>query len=393
MSRSLMILGACLLLTAACGGGGGADPAAPPATPPLSGLTLGFTAMATGLVQPVAIVAAGDASDRIFLAEQRGTIRILSAGVLSTTPFLDIRSRVLAGGEQGLLGLAFSPGYAQNGRFYICYTRAPDGASVISRFTVSADADLALVSSEEILLTVPQPFANHNGGQLAFGPDGFLYIGLGDGGSGGDPPLDNAQNPAVLLGKLLRIDVDGVASGYAVPADNPFVADPAWQPEIWAAGLRNPWRFSFDRVTGDLFVADVGQETWEEVNVVPAGSGGGQNFEWNRREGAACYNPAVGCQSPPNATPPVAVYDHGQGCSVTGGYVFRGPGNPALQGVYLYGDFCSGAIWGLRPNGSGWDNQLLASSGVLISAFGEDEQGRLYLADYGSGRLLRIDQQ
>jgi len=392
MSRSLMILVVCLLLTAACGGGGGTDPAAPPATPPLTGLTLGFTAMATGLVQPVAIVAAGDASDRIFLAEQRGTVRILAAGVLSATPFLDIRSRVLAGGEQGLLGLAFSPDYARNGRFYICYTRSPDGASVISRFTVSAEADLALASSEEVLLTVPQPFANHNGGQLAFGPDGFLYIGLGDGGSGGDP-LDNAQNPAVLLGKLLRIDVDGVASGYAVPSDNPFVADPAWQPEIWAAGLRNPWRFSFDRATGDLFVADVGQETWEEVNFAPAGSGGGQNFEWNRREGEACYNPAVGCLSPPNATPPVAVYDHGQGCSVTGGYVFRGPGNPALQGVYLYGDFCSGAIWGLRPNGSGWDNQLLASSGVLISAFGEDEQGRLYLADYGSGRLLRIDQQ
>jgi len=379
-----------LLLVLACGGGGGSAP--PPAAPPPAPVGLAFTTVATGLTQPVAMAAAGDGSGRLFIAEQAGAVRVLAAGGLLAVPFLDISDRVLAGGEQGLLGLAFSPGYARNGWFYLCYTRSPDGASVISRFTVSNDPDLALAASEEVLLTVPQPFANHNGGQLAFGPDGYLYIGLGDGGSGGDP-FDNAQNPASLLGKLLRLDVDGGAPGYAIPPTNPFVADPAWRDEIWAAGLRNPWRFSFDRGTGDLYIGDVGQDAWEELDYVPAGSGGGHNFEWNRREGEACFNPATGCVSPAGATPPVHVYDHGQGCSVIGGYVYRGPGNPDLQGLYLYADFCGKTLWGLRRSGATWENRELATTTLLISAFGEDEQGRLYVAGLISGILQRIDQQ
>ncbi|BCR05699.1 hypothetical protein DESUT3_27680 [Desulfuromonas versatilis] len=312
--------------------------------------------------------------------------------MLLPVAFLDIADRVLAGGERGLLGLAFPPGFAQKGYFYVNYTRAGDGATVVSRFFLSADPDLALPGSEQILLSVPQPFSNHNGGQLAFGPDGFLYIGLGDGGSGGDP-LGNGQNLGELLGKLLRLDVESGAAPYGIPAGNPFALDPAARDEIWASGLRNPWRFSFDRLTGDLFVADVGQERWEEINFQEVASPGGANFGWNVLEGPDCFSPAAGCVAPARNVAPVAAYGHDLGCSVTGGYVYRGPGNPDLQGIYLYGDFCSGRIWGLRPVGGGWANQLLVDSAFSISAFGEDEAGRVYLADYAAGEIFRIDQQ
>jgi len=372
----------------ACGGGGGNAPPTPPAA-----ISLALTQVASGLNFPTAIVSAGDASDRLFLVEQGGRVRILSATGLLPAVFLDISDRLLSGGEQGLLGLAFPPGFAQSGRFYVDYTRSPDGASVVSRFSVSTDPNQALAASEEVLLVVAQPFANHNGGQLAFGPDGFLYIGLGDGGSGGDPQ-GNAQNPASLLGKLLRIDVESGTAPYAIPADNPFAGNPAVRDEIWALGLRNPWRFSFDRQTGDLYVADVGEGTWEEVDFQPAGAPGGANYAWNVLEGPACFSPATGCTPPAQAVPPVAFYEHaGVHCAVTGGYVYRGPGNPDLQGLYLYGDLCSGTIWGLRRNGAGWDNLQLSASGMNITTFGEDELGRLYVADYGAGTINRIDQQ
>jgi glucose/arabinose dehydrogenase len=319
-------------------------------------------------------------------------VRILSGGALLATPFIDLSDRVFNAGERGLLGLAFPPGYAQKGYFYLHYSRLGDGASVLSRFFVSADPNLALPASEQVLLLVDQPFANHNGGQLAFGPDGLLYVALGDGGSAGDP-FGNGQNPASLLGSLLRLDVEGGALPYAIPPDNPFVGLPNARPEIWAIGLRNPWRFSFDRLSGDLFIADVGQNTWEEINHQPGGAAGGANYGWNILEGPDCFSPAEGCVPPAAAVAPVASYDHGLGCSVTGGYVYRGPQNPDLQGLYFYADFCSGRLWGLRRVGATWENQLLAETGRQISSFGEDEAGRLYLADYGSGTILRIDQQ
>jgi glucose/arabinose dehydrogenase len=238
------------------------------------------------------------------------------------------------------------------------------------------------------LLTVVQPFTNHNGGQLAFGPDGYLYIGLGDGGSGGDP-LNNAQNPLALLGKMIRIDVGSNTGTYAVPAGNPFVGNAAYRPEIWALGLRNPWRFSFDRQTGDLFIADVGENTYEEVNFQPAGGLGGTNYGWNIMEGLHCYN-ATSCD-PAGLTLPVVEYQHLSGnCSIIGGYVYRGSLYPALRGVYLYGDFCSGRIWGLKLAGTTVENRLLLESGIVLSTFGEDEAGTIYVADPVSGNIYKI---
>ncbi len=365
-----------VVILAGCGGGGGSPAVAPTPTPTPEPLSLSFTPVASGLSAPNAITHAGDGSERLFLVEQGGRVRILAAGALRPDPFIDIADRLLSGGEQGLLGLAFPPGFAQKGYFYLHYNRSGDGASVLSRFFVSADPDLALAASEEVLLVVPQPFANHNGGQLAFGPEGLLYVALGDGGSGGDPQ-GHGQNPASLLGKLLRLDVEGGAVPYGLPADNPFAGSLTSRPEIWALGLRNPWRFSFDRQSGDLFIADVGQNAWEEINHQLGGATGGANYGWNILEGLNCFNPATGCVPPPAAVAPVAVYDHALGCSVTGGYVYRGPLNPDLQGLYLYGDFCSGRSWGLRQLGGTWENQLLADSDWLISSFGENEAGRL----------------
>jgi len=340
-----------------------------------------------GLDTPVGIANAGDGSGRLFVVEKPGRIRIVRNGALSSIPFLDITDRVGSGGsEQGLLGLAFHPAYVQNGVFIVNYTDQ-QGTTVVARFSVSSEPSLADPASEVILLTVGQPASNHNGGHLAFGPDGYLYIGLGDGG-GADDRYGNGQNGQTLLGAMLRLDVDSKVP-YAVPADNPFVGSPAVQHEIWALGLRNPWRYSFDRLTGKLYIADVGQNKFEEINVQPADSGGGENYGWPIMEAAHCFPDDAGCDRS-GLVLPVAEYDHSQGCSVTGGYVYRGRGFPLLSGIYLFGDYCSGRIWGLAPAGDGWRVAQLAHAGVQISSFGEDEAGELYVLDMGGGELLKI---
>ncbi len=343
--------------------------------------------MSGGLVQPVYVTHSGDGSGRLFAVEQGGRIRIIRSDALVAKPFLDITDRVLSGGERGLLSVAFPHGFATSGRFYVDYTRRPDGATVIARYRVTADADIAYSASEEVLLVIGQPFANHNGGQLAFGPDGFLYIGMGDGGSGGDP-LNNAQNPFSLLGKVLRIDAESAAPLYAVPPDNPF-AQGGGLPEIWSLGLRNPWRFSFDRLTGDLYIGDVGQNLYEEIDYQTAAAPGGGNYGWNTMEASHCYL-TPSCNSE-GLILPVAEYDHSQGdCAVTGGMVYRGRKYPDLQGVYFYGDYCSGRVRGLRDEGGRFSSIVLLDLPFGISTFGEDEGGNLYLADYASGDIYRV---
>jgi glucose/arabinose dehydrogenase len=336
-----------------------------------------------GLQSPMSITHAGDRSGRIFVTEQIGRVRIVRNNVLETRPFLDISSRVKSGGEQGLLCTVFPPAFAARKYIYVNYTRVPDGATVVSRFRLTNDPDLADASSEEVILVVPQPFANHNGGQMAFGPrDGYLYIGLGDGGSGGDP-FNNAQNFGSFLGKLLRIDTESGPSPYAVPPRNPYVGTPGRLPEIWALGLRNPWRFSFDRETQDLIIADVGQSLREEIDVQDSASSGGENYGWRLWEGTLPYNPPSGGEPPPNYVPPVFEYDHTQGCAIIGGYVYRGLLYPQLRGIYFFGDFCSGRIWGLRRIRGHWVSRVLAETGLLITTFGEDEAGNIYMADIG----------
>ncbi|MFC2026058.1 PQQ-dependent sugar dehydrogenase, partial [Chloroflexota bacterium] len=335
---------------------------------------------------PIYLTNAGDASNRLFVIEQSGVIRIIVDGTRYPTPFLDIRERVGSrASEQGLLGLAFHPDYPHTGLFYVNYTDL-NGDTVMASYRVSdKDADIANPDSEVQLLVIPQPYGNHNGGAVMFGPDGYLYLGLGDGGSGGDPQ-GNAQNLDSLLGTVLRLDING-AEPYAIPVDNPYAAA-GGRPEIWASGLRNPWRFSFDRSTGDLFIGDVGQNHWEEVNYLPAGSPGGANFGWNYLEGSHLY----GNPPPENMplVPPVVEYGHDLGCSITGGVVYRGDILQAWQGVYLYGDYCTGRIWGLIQNNAGeWENSELFEYPGRISSFGEDEQGELYLVDHnGSVNIL-----
>jgi len=342
-----------------------------------------LTRVAGGFVHPVTLAHAGDGSGRMFVVEQRGTIKILRDGRVAPTPFLDIKRLVnQKGSEQGLLGLAFPPEFGVLKNFYVNYTdRNGVGNTSISRFGLTADPERADPGSRVELLNITHPFANHNGGELAFGPDGFLYIGTGDGGSGGDP-YGNGQKRTALLGKLLRIDVLTGAKPYAVPAGNPFGN------EVWAYGLRNPWRFSFDRLTGDLYIADVGQDKVEEIDYQPAGRGAGANYGWNVMEGTHCFA-ASNCSSD-GLTLPVAEYLHGNGdCSVTGGYVYRGS-NAALRGIYFYGDYCSGRIWGLRRSGVKWENHLLKDTKLSISTFGEDEAGELYVVDYAKGDIYRI---
>ena len=352
-----------------------------------------FTQTATGLTQPVFIAHAGDGSGRLFIVERAGRIRILKNGTLLTTPFLDIVDPIVnsSGDEQGLLGLAFHPDYTSNGQFYTTHT-APDGSLVLSSFTRSAgNPDLANANSRQTLLSIPHPnFGNHNGGTLAFGPDGFLYWGTGDGGGGGDT-ANNAQNLTVLLGKILRLDVDS-ASPYAIPSSNPFFNDPnpSVREEIWAYGLRNPWKFSFDAQTGDLFIGDVGQGAREEIDFQPAASTGGENYGWRVMEGTRCFNPASGCDQSGKVLP-IAEYDHTVGCSVTGGYIYRGSLFPLLRGHYFYGDFCTGAFFSLDGSpSSGWTVTPLGDTPYSISTFGQDEDGELYLADYGTGRIYQI---
>ncbi|HEX8149367.1 MAG TPA: PQQ-dependent sugar dehydrogenase [Pyrinomonadaceae bacterium] len=352
--------------------------------------TLALGTPVRGFSSPVGVGHAGDGSNRVFVVEQGGRIRVVKSGVLQPSAFLDISTRISAGGERGLLGLAFPQDYARKGYFYVNYTN-PAGDTVISRFRRSAsNADAADPASEQIVLTVAQPFANHNGGQLAFGPvDKMLYVGMGDGGSGGDPG-NRAQNPAELLGKILRLDTEtGRPYTYTSPPSNPFLTAAGFRPEIWALGVRNPWRFSFDRATADLFIADVGQGTWEEIDFQPAASRGGENYGWRIMEGTHCFNPNP-C-SAAGLTPPVVEYNHSAGdCSVTGGYVYRGATYPRMQGRYFYGDFCSGRIWSLKREGGAWQSTLLLDTPIQISAFGEDESGNLYVASYGGGEVFPL---
>lgn len=345
--------------------------------------------IAGNLAQPLFVTHAGDGSGRLFLVEKPGVIRLLEGGRILDTPFLDIRDRVGSrSSEQGLLGLAFAPDYASSDHFFVNYTDLK-GDTVVARFAVTADPNVADPGSEFTVLKIPQPAANHNGGMMAFGPDGALYIGTGDGGGAGDR-YRNGQNPGTLLGKMLRLDVTSRSDQpYVVPADNPWVTA-QWngqdvRPEIWALGLRNPWRFSFDRTTGDLWIGDVGQNQYEEVHWVPAGSGGGLNFGWPIMEGAHCFPESADCRRDGLAMP-VIEYTHGaNGCSITGGYVYRGRQFPALEGAYLYADYCTGKIWGLMRDGDGWRSRELLDSDLNISSFGEDEAGELYVADLNGG--------
>jgi glucose/arabinose dehydrogenase len=340
--------------------------------------------IASGLDQPVALTHAGDT--RLFITQQIGTVLIYDVRGLRT--FLDIRSLVLSGGERGLLSVAFHPQYSDNGVFFVYYTNR-NGDNNVARYEVSSDPDRADAASGTILLTIPHPnFANHNGGQLQFGPDGYLYIGTGDGGSGGDPN-NHGQDLSQLLGKLLRIDVDHGAP-YAIPSSNPFTQRAGARSEIWAYGLRNPWRFTFDRDTGDLWIGDVGQDSYEEVDLQPATSIGGENYGWRRMEGFHCFNPAANCADP-SFTMPVLEYPHVSGaCSISGGYRYRGTQIPSLRGVYLYGDYCAGTIWSATQSGTAWTTKTLFATTIRISSFGEDVSGELYVLDVAKGAVYKI---
>jgi uncharacterized protein (TIGR03437 family) len=342
--------------------------------------------IASGVVSPSDIQSANDGSERMFFVQQNGLIRIYRNGQLIARPFLDITAKTRASGERGLLGLAFPPGFAQSQRFYVDYTDL-NGDTVIAQYRVTPDRDVADSTSEIVLLKITQPFANHNGGQVRFGPDGYLYIGMGDGGSGGDP-FGNGQNRGALLGKLLRIDVETEPGHIRIPPDNPFLNTGGTRPEIWDLGLRNPWRFSFDTATGDLWIADVGQNNYEEINFEPAGSKGAINYGWNVMEGAHCFEGNCNTQG---LVQPIAEYTHGEGCSVTGGFVYRGNTFPGLRGIYLYGDYCSGRIWGIERQGSAWVNRLLLASGLSISTFGQDDSGEIYVADAANGVIHQIE--
>lgn len=342
--------------------------------------------VSSALNSPVFVTAPPGDTARLFVVEQGGSIRVLHHDSLLAPPFLDVSGHIVSGGEQGLLSLAFHPSYAQNGRFFVYFTDTHGDTRVV-RYQVSANPDVADSTSGDTILAVAQPFSNHNGGLLLFGPDGKLYIGLGDGGSSGDP-LGNGQNLGSVLGKILRLDVDLPAP--FVPADNPFVGTTGARGEIWLYGLRNPWRFSFDRTTADLYIGDVGQSAWEEVDVLPSGSPGGENLGWNVMEGNHCYG-SPSCDRT-GLVLPVTEYGHSDGCSITGGYVNRGSRVAALQGLYLYGDYCSGWVRSFRYAGGqvteAREWPALAVSGGL-SSFGEDPRGDLYLTTL-SGKLYRI---
>ncbi len=345
---------------------------------------LRLTRLTGGVSLPTDIQHAGDGSNRLFIVQQGGLIRIFRDGALRPQPFLDITAKTRGGGERGLLGLAFPPDYQRKQYFYVNYTDLA-GHTVIARYRTSSNRDVADPASEAILIPINQPFANHNGGQLRFGRDGFLYIGMGDCGSAGDPQ-NNGQNRMALLGKMLRVDVESDLAEVRTPPGNPFANNSAYHPHIWALGLRNPWRYSFDRATGDLWIADVGQNRAEEVNFQPASSRGGENYGWVLMEGLQCFR--AGC-SMAGLTLPILEYGRGDGCSVTGGHIYRGTRSPGLRGTYLYGDFCSGSIWGVRREGQEWVNRLLLASGLPISTFGEDEAGEIYLGDY-SGAVHHV---
>lgn len=349
-----------------------------------------------GFDQPVQVTNAGDGSDRIFIAERRGVIRVVKDGVSSETPFLDISDRVkCCESEQGLFSIAFPPDFKDKQYFYVSYTALPQagkfgpvGDTVIARYHVTKDPNVADPNSGQVILVLPQPADAHNGGHLVFGPrDGYLYIGSGDGGLENDPN-NEAQNPQSLLGKILRIDTESGATPYAIPPTNPFVHTPGDRPEIWALGLRNPWQFSFDAQTGDLYIADVGENDYEEIDFQPASSHGGANYGWRVMEGTECHlNPGCDVRG---YTFPVTEYSHKQGCAVIGGTVYRGKAYPDMQGVYFYADLCDGRIWGLQHVGDQWESNLLADEPFQITNIGEDEQGNLYVTDFTDGAILKI---
>ena len=338
---------------------------------------------------PVGIYAAGDQSNRLFVVEQAGVIKVLenNESTNAASVFLDISNRVTSGGELGLLGVAFPRQFNQSGFFYVYYTTDKPLRSIVSRFSVSqTNANQADVNSEEVLLQVEQPFPNHNGGQISFGPDGYLYIGLGDGGGAGDPS-GNAQNRSTLLGKILRIDVNAASGSlnYSIPRDNPFIGNnQGFREEIYAYGLRNPWRFSFDSVTGQLWVGDVGQDRIEEVDIVKSGG----NYGWNIMEGSLCYSPPSGCNQT-GLSRPIWEYNHTLGDSIIGGLVYRGAAFPDLVGTYIYGDYGSGKIWGLRYDGINSTNSELTATGVHIISFGLDQKGEIYICA-SDGNVYRL---
>ncbi|MFQ5614550.1 MAG: PQQ-dependent sugar dehydrogenase [Anaerolineae bacterium] len=358
-------------------------PSPTPPPPELPAITLRL--VADGFDEPVYLTQANDGSNRLFVVERHGKIRVIQDGQVQLESFLDIDGRVGSESrEQGLLSLAFHPDFANNRLLFVNYTDN-NGDTVIARYQTTPDGRRVDPATARTLLTIPQPFDNHNGGQLQFGPqDGYLYIGAGDGGAGGDPQ-GNGQNLATLLGKMLRIDVD-VGEPYAVPANNPFVNNPTARSEIWAYGLRNPWRFSFDRRTGDVYIADVGQDRFEEIDFEPAGGAGGLNYGWAIMEGAHCFQ-SDDCDRT-GLVLPIAEYGREGGCSVTGGYVYRGSRFPTLEGIYFYADFCSGKIWGLR---AGAAPRELLETGLNISSFGQDDAGEVYVIDLGGG-VYRLQQ-
>jgi glucose/arabinose dehydrogenase len=341
--------------------------------------------VARGFDRPL-FVAEAPGRAGLFVVEQTGRIRIVRDGEVLEPPFLDLSADLdSAGGERGLLGLAFAPDYAVSGRFFVAHT-APGPAVVVRGFRASADPDRADPASARLVLSMADPAGNHNGGMIAFGPDGHLWIGTGDGGSAGDP-WNNAQDTGSLLGKILRLEVG--REPYGIPADNPFADGRRGRPEVWAFGLRNPWRFSFDRATGELWVADVGQYAWEEISVEDPRLGGGLNYGWKTMEGLHCFSPRKGCDAS-GLHLPVYEYGHDQGCSVTGGYVYRGQELPDLVGRYVFSDYCSGRLWALRrTKDGGVEVTRLAETGRRVSSFGEDAAGELYLVDH-RGEVLRL---
>ncbi len=367
-----------------------------PAAPPLGAQTVILRNAFPSLTfsSPVDLQHPGDGTGRLFVVGQQGVISVVenTPSASSSKTFLDIDSLVHTDGELGLLGLAFHPSYESNGYFFVNYNRASPLRTVVSRFTVSgANPDSADPASELVILEYAQPYDNHNGGQLAFGPDGYLYIASGDGGSGGDPQ-NRAQDRTTLLGKILRIDVDvpGDTLNYSIPPGNPYAGNTdSYREEIYAYGLRNPWRFSFDRLTGKGWIGDVGQGDWEEVDTLTAGG----NYGWRLKEGAHCYSPPAGCDTIPGLIDPVWEYAHDAngGCSVTGGYVYRGAAIPTLRGKYLYGDYCTGRIWALDTNGAGaWVNTLVLDSNRSISSFGVAPDGEMFICSPGDNRIYRL---
>jgi glucose/arabinose dehydrogenase len=356
-------------------------------------ISISLRTIASGFSSPVLVTNAGDGSKRLFVVEQGGRIKIITqGGSVRATPFLDIHKGISSGGERGLLGLAFHPNFKSNHKLYVNFTNR-SGDTAINEYRVTTNANRVSTTTARRILTIDQPYANHNGGNLAFGPDGYLYIGMGDGGSAGDPG-NRAQNVNSLLGKMLRINVNGTSGSrqYRIPSTNPYVGRTG-RDEIWARGLRNPWRWSFDRATGNLWIGDVGQGRYEEVDRSLKGSRGagwGVNYGWHVMEGRHCYIPSSGCNTS-GKTLPVVEYTHAYGCSVTGGFVYRGSFYPMLRGGYFFGDFCSGRIWTISAGARSPASRtfLYRSPNITISSFGESESRELYVVDYG-GRVLRV---